>query len=449
MYFQLGKDTLVQSGRKSQLHGFRVMHLFLAGSLIKCPVSEIEGTRCSLQNLNYNSPQIRSMLSIIYMQKLLNKNYLPFSIYEIQIDRKAFHRFIFLISPSENFLQHKYEGNRRLAIVSFIVCPMIWIALWGWDVATDPVGAQQTLGLRLLFCLNFLYVPIFVFCKQRKTWIGIATLLGTLASEANYIFILNRLDDGFVYGLAGFMYCMLVAVFLFQCFSLAVNIAFTLSAATLPHVMNLLGLIPNFTQLNYSVLIWPATFLVIIIQLVQSYDYLIRYLLEQQLEELSNSDPLTGLFNRRHFMPLLNHEIQRAIRTEQRLSLLVLDIDNFKSINDNYGHPTGDKVIAHVAQVCSKGAREIDVTARLGGEEFAVLLVGCGIEKATSVAERIRSVIEESSMEFFIDTPFQFTVSIGVAELKSKDDDASSLYSRADKSLYHAKEGGRNKVVVT
>lgn len=131
----------------------------------------------------------------------------------------------------------------------------------------------------------------------------------------------------------------------------------------------------------------------------------------------------------------------------QKLALLMFDIDLFKRVNDTYGHPTGALVICRLTDICRQVLREIDVVARLGGEEFAVFLPGSDLQQAKGVAERIRSLIEVTSVQSPDAGTFHFTVSIGVAELSPDDATELGWLGRTDAALYAAKEGGRNKVM--
>ncbi|SEQ09411.1 diguanylate cyclase (GGDEF) domain-containing protein [Amphritea atlantica] len=354
----------------------------------------------------------------------------------------------FLLFPNRDFLQKKYEDHRRFTIIVSAFLSVLWAALWGWDWVTDPVGADNTRVLRLLFLAALAYSLTLYFIRKSSAWLAIITVVGMLAAEANFILILNHLDNGIVYGLGGFMYCMFIAVLVFQCFSLITNIIYTLSATLLPHLAGELAIADNFQHFQYAALIWPAALLAIVAQIVQSHHYLLRYQLERQLEALSTTDTLTGARNRRYFIPLLAREVRRAKRTGQKLSLLMLDIDMFKRVNDTYGHLTGDRVIHNVSVVSHQFARDIDVVARLGGEEFAILLTACDQNQAVQVAERIRSEIKGITMHSEDDISFNYTVSIGVAELDESDQNERCFLGRADSALYKAKESGRNRVVL-
>ena len=127
--------------------------------------------------------------------------------------------------------------------------------------------------------------------------------------------------------------------------------------------------------------------------------------------------------------------------------LLELDIDHFKRINDTHGHLVGDLVIRHIADLCNKGVRGIDEVARIGGEEFAILLIGTALERAVEVAERIRMLVESSTVPGPNNLSVTFTVSIGATQMRADDMSDLDLFSRVDAALYAAKAGGRNRVM--
>ncbi len=165
-----------------------------------------------------------------------------------------------------------------------------------------------------------------------------------------------------------------------------------------------------------------------------------------ELAELATIDAMSGLYNRRHFIKQLENEWARHRRYGRPLSLLMLDIDLFKSVNDNFGHDVGDQVIAFVARMCRDGKRNSDTVARLGGEEFAVLLPETDIGDACTVAERLRKAIAEGAVPCGA-AGIKVTVSIGAAVADAKMNDFSDLLKMADEMLYAAKRSGRNRVV--
>ncbi len=158
---------------------------------------------------------------------------------------------------------------------------------------------------------------------------------------------------------------------------------------------------------------------------------------------LAQKDALTGLFNKRRFDELLPTEANRAAQSGAPLSLVLFDIDHFKSINDNYGHPAGDAVLRAVAEVAQGCALESDALFRVGGEEFAIVLPE-PLASAVGRAETVRRAIERQSLAFG-GTELRVTASFGVAEL-TRDEPLGAFYQRSDERLYHAKHSGRNCV---
>jgi diguanylate cyclase (GGDEF)-like protein len=167
----------------------------------------------------------------------------------------------------------------------------------------------------------------------------------------------------------------------------------------------------------------------------------------QKLERLSTTDPLTGAGNRRQFIEHVKTEIARARRIGAPLSLLSLDLDDFKRINDSRGHLVGDEVLCGFAQRCIEAIRPFDSLARVGGEEFMVLLPGATLDAACAIGERLRSAIQSSAFDVGHRPSIDVTVSIGVSEFGRDGDTLDELLSVADRRLYRAKHEGRNCVI--
>ncbi|WP_207888052.1 GGDEF domain-containing protein [Pseudomonas sp. 30_B] len=166
----------------------------------------------------------------------------------------------------------------------------------------------------------------------------------------------------------------------------------------------------------------------------------------RQLEYLAGHDPLTGLFNRRQFDQLVSMELARVSRQPAPVSLLMVDLDHFKFINDRYGHPLGDEVIRHTAQLLRNYTRSGDSVARLGGEEFLLLLPDTGQAQARSIAEKVRKLLEETALPMKGGLLY-LTASFGIACLEAGVPGTyEGLYAAADKALYRAKASGRNRV---
>lgn len=170
-----------------------------------------------------------------------------------------------------------------------------------------------------------------------------------------------------------------------------------------------------------------------------------RKQLEQQLKQQANTDYLTGCASRRYFLEYAQHEILRIRRYGGELSLLMLDLDHFKDINDRYGHHMGDVVLKKLVEVCRGLLREVDLLGRLGGEEFAILLPKTHSIWALEIARRLCLAVATTEVPQLDPTPLKFTTSIGVAGLLPSDAQIETLLDRADRALYQAKHEGRNR----
>jgi diguanylate cyclase (GGDEF)-like protein len=165
----------------------------------------------------------------------------------------------------------------------------------------------------------------------------------------------------------------------------------------------------------------------------------------EKLKKLATIDGLTKLYNSRHFYNQLQLEVDRTIRYNHKLSLLLLDIDNFKLFNDSYGHLEGDKVLRRIGEIIKSCLRKMDSAYRYGGEEFTILLPETSAKEAMVVAQRIRSAVED---ERFIPSRNEsglVTVSIGVSEYLPKEEIANFI-KRSDSAMYDSKRSGRNSV---
>ncbi|HEX5871841.1 MAG TPA: GGDEF domain-containing protein, partial [Longimicrobium sp.] len=166
---------------------------------------------------------------------------------------------------------------------------------------------------------------------------------------------------------------------------------------------------------------------------------------ERLLRTMAMTDELTRLPNRRHLLSVAHDRLADARRTHQPISILALDVDHFKRINDTFGHDVGDTVLRRVAQTCRAALRHDDSIGRTGGEEFVVVLPHADAERAMEIAERLRAAVEGLDWAD-VDPALHVTVSVGVAERAQGDDDFAALSRRADDSLYRAKHLGRNRV---
>ncbi len=171
------------------------------------------------------------------------------------------------------------------------------------------------------------------------------------------------------------------------------------------------------------------------------FDITLQKRVEDELTEMSLKDELTGLFNRRCFNQVLPREMERAARYNQKLSLVLYDIDHFKKVNDTYGHQVGDVVLKELSNLIKNSLRNVDYLFRIGGEEFAIILTDTDLEGALAAAEKLRKRVEEYSFPHV----GKVTISLGVATMKPQDT-PKTLLKRADDALYRAKRKGRNRV---
>jgi diguanylate cyclase (GGDEF)-like protein len=171
-----------------------------------------------------------------------------------------------------------------------------------------------------------------------------------------------------------------------------------------------------------------------------------RKLLELELVRLAATDALTGVPNRRYFLETANLEVERVRRFGTAASVVMIDLDHFKAVNDTYGHPVGDEALRCITQVCKKLLRQIDVIARIGGEEFAIMLPGTNETGAIAIAEKLRNAVCQTPVKSNLDQ-FNITASFGVAGVRAGDRAVDECLSRADTALYAAKQAGRNRVM--
>jgi diguanylate cyclase (GGDEF)-like protein len=213
----------------------------------------------------------------------------------------------------------------------------------------------------------------------------------------------------------------------------------------------LMGFAPN----TFKIIPTSVQFVLMLLPLIWAlahYGHIVSSLVRttstrvSKLQSLAATDGLTGLVNRRQFNHQLDSEIARAKRYRGPLSLALFDIDDFKKVNDFYGHPTGDRILQELGQLISNNVRESDISARYGGEEFALILPETGQIDAYELLERLRAMIERTVF-CLPDNPMTVTISVGVAQLDPEQAKSYELIEKADAALYQAKKQGKNQVV--
>jgi len=169
---------------------------------------------------------------------------------------------------------------------------------------------------------------------------------------------------------------------------------------------------------------------------------------EEKLQALACRDPLTGVANRRHFFEQAQQQVERARQRQLPLCLAEIDIDHFKTINDRHGHAAGDAVLRSFCEVAQRVIRKADLFARIGGEEFVLLLPGAALDDAGAVARRLCRATADATLALDSGDEVRCTISLGVAALRDDDEAIDGCLNRADAALYRAKQQGRNRVVI-
>lgn len=348
-----------------------------------------------------------------------------------------------LFSPSRKYSAEMYEEHRFVSMAMTAVTTMAGMSLWIWDYVYDPVGAQNTIWLRLLILPTVL--PYFIALAMRWDYrLAYAAATITFAGwEAGFLGILSKLEGGMVYGLAGLMYFVMMPLLMTRGFSFILNALLIVCITCFPLLPALSGMLAEFQPDKYMVLIFPAATMVLFALFAFSQLHRTNWQNRRSIEKLARLDPLTGLANRRCFTSTLTAELVRSQRLQLPLSVILLDIDHFKAINDTYGHQVGDAAMQSFSAVCCSIVRNIDLVARIGGDEFAIILFDSSVDQACVIAERIRAQVEKTPVKSANGNEVSLTVSIGVSDrIRSIDD----LLQAADEALYLAKRSGRNCV---
>lgn len=342
----------------------------------------------------------------------------------------------------------KFEELRRFAFRAYLALPPLIVGLWVWDWAIDPPNAPRTLLLRIgmAACL----VP----CILALRW-GMAVnrftalqYVSVLATQVFWLAILRRLDGGLVYGMGGYMYYALGMLVIGLPLRFRDNVLGLSAALLVPDLAAAAGWLPGFSYARYNTLVLPAGGLSLFV--LWAFDRLFRRTFNNQrsVERMAGEDALTGLPNRRQFMKAGEQMFDSVRRYGRPASVVVIDLDHFKAVNDRYGHAAGDALLQATAGLLKQHERGADLPARLGGEEFAILLPETDLEGAAALAERLREACEalRVTVPGGLWTGLTVTMSLGAASCDPEDKSFEDLLRRADATLYRAKHQGRNRV---
>ncbi|NMC75219.1 MAG: diguanylate cyclase [Geobacteraceae bacterium] len=365
---------------------------------------------------------------------------------EILLNGSMFDRFD--PESEEDFLNFKYCDSRGVVTSVAIASVFLIAGLWIWDWTLDPYHAQDVIPTRLLMCLFMSIYPAAIVTGIRRSFLPWLLGLVVVSIETIFLYHLTLLSGGLLYGFAGFMYWYMLSAFAGLSFTFLESLLLNLSMAIVPNLLVLFGVAPHFDIPLYNALIWPTCCISIFGNLSLDRLYRRLFLYRRHIEAQARTDGLTGITNRSHFVEAAPVVVELCRRHDHPISVLMIDIDHFKKINDRYGHPEGDGVLRHVAETMRNKLRITDLLARYGGEEFVVILPETPPRSALIVAESIRRIIEETPVPMGPDRFIGITISAGVAGYDRLPDSIGleDLLKQADVNLYEAKKKGRNRV---
>lgn len=354
-------------------------------------------------------------------------------------------------SPSES--ASSAADARFLAFRSFSI-------RLGLLVAVTPVLAlllhwyiQSTLNenaviASLASSAALLVYPLAIHFGLARRWLPWCMAGGLLSFLLLIIWGLSRIPDGYARNLWLLLYPILFGPLLGMPFGLRENAEKVAALLLIPIAANLV--LPAFPLLQFYAMALPVLLVTLVFKSMVDRIIEENYAYRLQIEALANRDALTGCYNRRYFMEEAARLLKLAQRSGLPSSLIMLDIDHFKSVNDRFGHPAGDLVICAVADKLLATMRETDLVARIGGEEFVALLPDTGRSAAHTAAERLRLAIAAASVQADgVSEAIRVSASQGLALALADGDTLEALLARADQALYAAKRGGRNRVMVS
>jgi diguanylate cyclase (GGDEF)-like protein len=356
---------------------------------------------------------------------------------------------------ARSFRDEDYQEARvkDLALFSvaatFITAVFVALTVF-WDYGMDPARAHLAIELRLAETAALLVTGIVFWLAPGSRWAYLAFILGAIFVELTFIEILARLDSAAVHGLGGFLYFFIFVPFIGRVFSLAHNVFVLLVVALIPLVGHIVGFAEHLNLRVFNAYVWlvfgPVVLMMVCVEFLQWRTYQYR----ERLARQAHRDALTNLPNRRYFFELVSRFLPLAHRDKVPVSLLFLDLDHFKGVNDQFGHEIGDHALQAVAAEVQPLLRKSDVMARMGGEEFVIWLHGADEIQALESAARIRMQLDANPIRVRgLEAPLSLTVSIGIATCSRISDPGNTLKSllrRADEALYRAKKEGRNRV---
>jgi diguanylate cyclase (GGDEF)-like protein len=315
----------------------------------------------------------------------------------------------------KEYMDQKFLDTRIMAMLVGFASSALAVGLWSWDWVIDPLAAHRVLSSRLLLGAILICYPLSIVAGLKRKYLPWIYIFAVLITEGFFLYHLSLLETGLVYGIAGFMYWFILPVFLGLPYPPLTTIFCFIFVALIPNVLVPFGISPSFELIKYNALIWPTCAIGIFITLLLDQLYRRIFLYRHTAEVLAHFDSLTGIANRRHFMVTCESLLELCRRNGNPVSVIMLDIDHFKNINDNYGHPSGDIVLRHVSDILKDGVRKSDFLGRYGGEEFVIVLPETSPDDALQVAEKIRRKVESSPIKINTEVTLNTTLSAGVS----------------------------------
>lgn len=354
------------------------------------------------------------------------------------------------------YLQKKMLDHRLYTTFLILFFIPLTIVNYFFEYNDFNLKSDNLLSIHVLYL--WLVIPAYVLYKNTDYKTNYLTLiLVVLLSSIHSALILNIMNANAIVTVSEIVTFPFFIFFILIGVSLYLQLITLMVAIFIPLFLHFEGAIEKVSSALYLQVMYQSSFSAIFIMVIFSWSYHNRYYLEIALEKSSKTDSLTGLANRRHFNNFILTEVTRCTRTQQNCSLILLDIDFFKRINDKFGHPSGDRVICALANICVENSRKIDLVARLGGEEFAIVMPNTNVNEAYNLAERIRVNVENTIVLSDSNEDINWTVSLGISqysapvseELFSEEAAVESLIQMTDSALYKAKSNGRNQIMIT
>ena len=343
------------------------------------------------------------------------------------------------------FIEQRRSGLAAVNPSTFWLVAIILAAFGAWDYYVDPAHWREAFTIRGVAALAIIATGLFQKLPGKMTWMPTLAKVRLVIAVAASAYAGAMLDQGYGFAVAGLVVIMLTGPYVAIDSRDLVRTNLAILAALVP-VMWVVPL-ADFDKVGTAVFVLLATAVSTLLGRVVESSNRRAFMLERDLHRDARTDSLTGLDNRRSMQERGRAELKRAQRTGSPVSVILCDLDHFKSINDKYGHETGDAALTRAALVLRRALRESDVVGRWGGEEFMAILPATDAAGAAEVAERMRMAIAVTTFDGVAEKP---TISLGVASSEQLQDPGLEwdlLIKEADQRLYRAKHEGRNRVV--